>query len=88
MGAIQPWHIALLLVAALVIFGSKRLPDAARGLGRSLRIFKSEMKEMQSEGKPAQPAAQPLPAGQSSQTARAGEADSVARAPQQDQPKA
>jgi sec-independent protein translocase protein TatA len=57
MGAIQPWHIALLLVAALIIFGSKRLPDAARGLGRSLRIFKSEMKEMQSEGKTEQPPA-------------------------------
>ncbi|MDR7167097.1 sec-independent protein translocase protein TatA [Nocardia kruczakiae] len=34
----------------LLLFGAKRLPDAARGLGRSLRIFKSEMSEMQSEG--------------------------------------
>lgn len=33
----------LLLLIVIVIFGSKRLPDAARSLGRSIRIFKSEM---------------------------------------------
>lgn len=32
-----------LLVILVVVFGSKRLPDAARSLGRSIRIFKSEM---------------------------------------------
>ena len=36
------WLIILLL--ALLLFGGKRLPDLARGIGRSLRIFKSEMK--------------------------------------------
>ena len=50
MGAIQPWHIILVLLAFLILFGSKKLPDAARGLGRSMRIFKSEIKEMQSDG--------------------------------------
>ncbi len=36
----------LLVIAAIVLllFGAKRLPDAARGLGRSLRIFKAETK--------------------------------------------
>jgi sec-independent protein translocase protein TatA len=34
-----------------VLFGAKKLPDAARSLGKSMRIFKSEMREMQSEGK-------------------------------------
>lgn len=36
----------LLIIAALILllFGAKRLPDAARGLGRSLRIFKAETK--------------------------------------------
>jgi TatA/E family protein of Tat protein translocase len=33
----------------LVLFGAKRLPDSARSLGRSMRIFKSEMKEMKSD---------------------------------------
>jgi sec-independent protein translocase protein TatA len=41
------WPYLLLFVA--VFFGAKRMPDAARNLGRSLRIFKSEMKEMKSD---------------------------------------
>jgi len=36
------WIIILLIV--LLLFGAKRLPDTARGLGRSLRIFKAETK--------------------------------------------
>lgn len=51
MGAIQPWHIIVVLLVFLVLFGAKKLPDAARGLGRSMRIFKSEIKEMQGESK-------------------------------------
>jgi len=39
----------VLVVVLLLLFGAKRLPDAARGLGRSLRIFKSEVKEMQND---------------------------------------
>ncbi|TSE01647.1 Sec-independent protein translocase subunit TatA [Skermania sp. ID1734] len=61
MGAMSWWHWAIVLVVLVVLFGSKRLPDAARGLGQSLRIFKSEIKEMQNDGKsqkPAEPAAQ------------------------------
>lgn len=41
-----PREIVILLVVVLVLFGAKRLPDSARSLGRSMRIFKSEMKEM------------------------------------------
>ena len=42
--------IWMLLVVA-ILFGAKRLPDSARSLGRSLRIFKSEMKEMKDDDK-------------------------------------
>jgi len=42
----KPWHILVLIIVAVVLFGSKRLPDSARSPGRSLRIFKSEMKEL------------------------------------------
>jgi sec-independent protein translocase protein TatA len=49
--ALQPWHIILVVLVFLILFGSKKLPDAARGLGRSMRIFKSEVKEMQNDGK-------------------------------------
>ncbi len=44
MGALRPWHIAVLVVVLILLFGAKRLPDAARGLGRSLRIIKAETK--------------------------------------------
>ena len=40
---ISVWHLALILVAFIVLFGYKKLPDATRSLGRSMRIFKSEV---------------------------------------------
>ena len=46
MNSFKPWHLLVLAVVFLVLFGSKRLPDSARSLGRSLRIFKSEVQEM------------------------------------------
>ena len=46
-----PREIVILLVVVLVLFGAKRLPDSARSLGKSMRIFKSEMKEMKEDGK-------------------------------------
>ncbi|QLL25538.1 twin-arginine translocase TatA/TatE family subunit [Actinobacteria bacterium IMCC26103] len=47
----EPSHILILLIVVVVLFGAKRLPDSARSLGRSLRIFKSEMKDMKEDGK-------------------------------------
>ena len=44
-----PREIVILLVVVLVLFGAKRLPDSARSLGRSMRIFRSEMKEMKAD---------------------------------------
>ncbi|HEX3731825.1 MAG TPA: Sec-independent protein translocase subunit TatA [Mycobacteriales bacterium] len=44
MGGLRPWHIIVLVVVVLVLFGAKRLPDGARAIGRSLRIFKAETK--------------------------------------------
>jgi sec-independent protein translocase protein TatA len=46
MNSLKPWHLLVLAVVFLVLFGSKRLPDSARSLGISLRIFKSEVQEM------------------------------------------
>lgn len=48
--ALEPWHIIVLVVVLIALFGYKRLPAAARGLGQSMRIFRSEAKQMRSEG--------------------------------------
>jgi sec-independent protein translocase protein TatA len=68
MGALKPWHIAVLVVLLILLFGAKRLPDAARSLGRSLRIIKAETKGLVdddgdnlAEKADAQHARRPLP---------------------------
>ena len=47
--ALKPWHIAVLVVVLILLFGAKKLPDAARGLGRSLRILKAETKNLRED---------------------------------------
>lgn len=75
MGALKPWHIFVLVAVLVLLFGAKRLPDAARGLGRSMRILKAETKGLAEddvnakgeapsarqplEGQPSRPAQQP-----------------------------
>jgi sec-independent protein translocase protein TatA len=44
-----PLEIGLIILAVLLLFGYKKLPDASRSLGRSLRIFKGEMKGMKDD---------------------------------------
>ncbi len=55
MGSLSPWHWAILAVVVVLLFGAKKLPDAARSLGKSMRIFKSELREMQTENKAETP---------------------------------
>jgi sec-independent protein translocase protein TatA len=42
----RPSHWLVLAVVVLVLFGYKKLPEMSRSVGRSLRIFKTEMKGM------------------------------------------
>lgn len=51
MGALRPWHIAVLVGVLILLFGAKKLPDAARSLGRSMRILKAETKGLADDGK-------------------------------------
>ena len=44
-------ELIIILIVIAVLFGAKRLPESARSRGRSLRIFKSEMKEMKDDDK-------------------------------------
>lgn len=49
MGITKPWHIIVLLLVILLIFGAKRLPDLAKSLGQSMKILKSEVKDLQKD---------------------------------------
>jgi sec-independent protein translocase protein TatA len=42
MGGLKLWHIIVIALVFALIFGSRRLPDVARSLGRSMRILKAE----------------------------------------------
>ena len=80
-GAVMPFNLRgpellVLVLIILLLFGAKRLPDVARGLGRSLRIFKAETQDLQGaegadapeavEGAAAQPTLPPAPASDAS----------------------
>ncbi|GAB3083428.1 Sec-independent protein translocase subunit TatA [Isoptericola nanjingensis] len=51
MGMLKPWHIIVLVVVILLLFGARRLPDLARSVGQSLKIFKKEVKDLTDDGK-------------------------------------
>ena len=44
-GLFQPTHLLLILGIALILFGPKKLPELGKGIGESIRGFKSAMKE-------------------------------------------
>lgn len=44
MAGLTGWHLLILLAVVVLLFGAKRLPDMARAVGQSARIFKGEMK--------------------------------------------
>ncbi|MER7691071.1 Sec-independent protein translocase subunit TatA [Streptomyces sp. NPDC097610] len=46
---LEPWHLLIVAIVLIVLFGSKKLPDTARALGKSMRILKSETKAMKDE---------------------------------------
>ena len=52
MGELRPWHIIILVAVVFVLFGYKKLPDATRSLGRSLRILKTEVKSLHEDDDP------------------------------------
>lgn len=60
MNALKPWHVIVLLVVVLLLFGAKRLPDLAKSVGESLKIFKSELKDLTEDDKPATPVTPPV----------------------------
>ena len=82
---LRGWEILILVLIVLLLFGSKKLPDAARGIGRSLRIFKAETKglmedDANAEGKSGD-AAPAIPAAESAQPAVPAPPPTTAAAP-------
>lgn len=51
---LEGWHIVIIVALVVLLFGSRKLPDAARSVGQSLRIFKSEMKAAAKDGSEGQ----------------------------------
>ncbi|HTW19166.1 MAG TPA: Sec-independent protein translocase subunit TatA [Mycobacteriales bacterium] len=59
MGEFGPWHLLIVAAVFVLLFGAKKLPDAARSLGRSARILKTELKDLHDDdGTKAQPVQQ------------------------------
>ncbi len=48
----NPWKILIIAIVIIVLFGSRKLPDAARSLGKSMRILKTEVQGLH-EDEPA-----------------------------------
>ena len=57
-GGLRPWHIIVVVAVLVLLFGAKRLPDAARSLGRSLRILKAETRGLAEDDARAEAEAQ------------------------------
>lgn len=57
--ALQGWHIVVLVVVILLLFGAKRLPDLAKSVGQSMKIFKREMKDLTTDAPAPVPPASP-----------------------------
>ena len=49
MGGLQGWHLVIIIVLALLLFGAPKIPGLARSMGQSLRIFKSEVRQMKDD---------------------------------------
>jgi sec-independent protein translocase protein TatA len=52
----SPWKIAIIAILIIVLFGSRKLPGAARSLGQSMRILKKEMTSLHEDESDAPPA--------------------------------
>jgi sec-independent protein translocase protein TatA len=55
-GGLSWWHWMIILAVFILLFGAKKLPEAARGVGRSLRILKSEVSAMHEDDEKAKTA--------------------------------
>jgi sec-independent protein translocase protein TatA len=50
---LSAWHVLIVLLVVVLLFGAKRLPDLAKSVGQSMKIFKSEVKDLRDDDAPA-----------------------------------
>ncbi|MCR6491896.1 Sec-independent protein translocase subunit TatA [Cellulomonas sp. P24] len=58
---LEPIHLLIVLIVLVLLFGAKRLPDMAKSVGQSMKIFKNEVKDLRedSSSTPAPPTVPP-----------------------------
>ena len=54
---ISAWHVLIVVLVVVLLFGAKRLPDLAKSVGQSMKIFKNEVKDLREDDAPPAPAA-------------------------------
>ena len=52
-GPFGPWEIVIILLVILIVFGARRLPDMAKGIGQSVRVFRQEMRGLKADAEQA-----------------------------------
>jgi sec-independent protein translocase protein TatA len=57
---LQGWHLIILVLLVVLLFGAKRLPDAARSIGKSMKIFKAETKDLAGDKSASHDDAEPV----------------------------
>ena len=61
LATLSEWHVILALVIILLLFGGKKLPELARGLGEAMKEFKKAQRDLHDEAAQAKPVDQPQP---------------------------
>lgn len=88
---IQIWHVVVLIIAFVLLFGWKNLPNIARSMGESMRVFKSEVDQMKDENQARnadkdRPAIQDRPAIEDEDTAMRDYREANERRPDEPRP--
>ena len=61
LATLSEWHVILALVIILLLFGGKKLPELARGLGEAMKEFKKAQRDLHDEATQSKPVDQPQP---------------------------
>lgn len=69
MGEFSPWHLLIVVAVFILLFGANKLPQMARSVGQSMRIFKAETRALSGEKDPGQLPSTPASQSPSAETA-------------------